>query len=66
VRVSQGFAAVGFAVKCTVTVTALLDGLRRAETIGRPVGDAAFIAGLEEATNRPLRPGRRGPKPKDS
>jgi len=42
---------------------ALLEGLRRAETVGRPVGDAAFIATLEAATNRTLRPGKRGPKP---
>ncbi len=42
---------------------ALTEGLRRAETIGRPLGDAAFLAGLEAATNRTLKPGRRGPKP---
>jgi putative transposase len=51
-------------------VAALLDGpldapadaaLRRAETIGRPVGDAAFIGDLEARTGRTLaarRPGR--------
>lgn len=45
---------------------ALLDDLRRAETIGRPIGDEAFITALEATTNRTLRPGKRGPKPKDS
>jgi putative transposase len=44
---------------------ALLDSLRRAETIGRPLGDDAFIAGLENATSRTLKPGKRGPKPKE-
>jgi putative transposase len=38
--------------------------LRRAETICRPLGDAAFVAGLERRTGRPLAPARRGPKPK--
>lgn len=39
-----------------------LDRLRRAESIGRPLGDAAFITRLEKLTRRALRPGRRGPK----
>lgn len=30
---------------------------------GRPLGDAAFIDGLEEALGRTVRPGRRGRKP---
>ena len=38
--------------------------LRRAETIGRPVGDAAFIAQLEARSGRASSPARRGPKPK--
>jgi putative transposase len=38
--------------------------LRRAEQIGRPVGDAAFIAGLERQTGRRLSPAPRGRKPK--
>jgi putative transposase len=38
--------------------------LRRAESIGRPLGGDAFLARLEAATARPLRPGKRGPKPK--
>jgi putative transposase len=39
--------------------------LRRAERIGRPVGGAAFIAGLERQTGRSLAPAPPGPKPKD-
>ena len=35
--------------------------LRRAETIGRPIGDAEWIAMLEERTGRTLAPGKRGP-----
>jgi putative transposase len=37
--------------------------LRRAETIGRPVGDDAFLAKLERLTKRILKPAKRGPKP---
>jgi putative transposase len=37
--------------------------LRRAETIGRPLGDADFLAGLERRFKRALKPARRGPKP---
>jgi putative transposase len=36
--------------------------LRRAESIGRPIGDAGWIAALEERSGRTLTPGRRGPK----
>ncbi|HUO11657.1 MAG TPA: transposase [Caulobacteraceae bacterium] len=39
------------------------DRLRRAETIGRPLGDAAFMSGLEALTKRTLLPGKRGRKP---
>jgi putative transposase len=38
--------------------------LRMAETTGRPVGSAAWIAQLEQATGRLLAPRKRGPKPK--
>lgn len=38
--------------------------LRRGETIGRPVGDAAFLEGLEARTGRQLKAGKRGRKPK--
>ncbi len=40
---------------------ALVQRLRRAETIGRPVGDDAFLARLEAASGRTLRPAKRGP-----
>ena len=36
--------------------------LRRAECIGRPLGDDAFLDGLEAMTNRLLRPQKRGPR----
>ena len=36
------------------------------ETIGRPRGNAAFLARLERKTGRQLAPGRRGPKPSES
>jgi putative transposase len=38
--------------------------LRQAESIGRPLGDDAFLKRIEKATGRVLRPGKRGPKPK--
>jgi putative transposase len=38
--------------------------LRAAESIGRPLGDARFLAGVERLTARLLRPRKRGPKPK--
>ena len=37
--------------------------LRRAETVGRPLGDTAFLEALERQTGRTLRPAKRGPKP---
>lgn len=37
--------------------------LRRGETIGRPIGDAAWLKALEARTGRALAPGRRGRKP---
>jgi len=40
---------------------ALSQRLRRAERIGRPLGDEAFIAGLERESGRSLRPAKRGP-----
>lgn len=43
---------------------AALDRLRRAETIGRPIGDDSFLTRLEAMSQRTLRPMRRGPKPK--
>ena len=41
----------------------LFGRLRRAETIGRPLGGEAFIAELERLTHRTLKPAKRGPKP---
>jgi len=41
---------------------ALSERLRRAERIGRPVGDAHFMAGLERDTGRTLAAAKRGPK----
>jgi len=37
--------------------------LRRAETIGRPIGDPDWLRGLERRTGRRLAPLKRGPKP---
>lgn len=37
--------------------------LRKAESIGRPVGGEAFIARLERESGRTLQAGKRGPKP---
>ena len=45
---------------------AMFNALRRAETIGRPVGGAAFMDRLERLTGRTLKPAKRGPKPKKS
>ena len=36
--------------------------LRKGESVGRPVGAEAFLAGLEARTDRRLRPQKRGPK----
>jgi putative transposase len=41
----------------------LFDRLRAAESVGRPLGDDRFLARLERMTGRPLKPGKRGPKP---
>jgi len=41
----------------------LFKRLRAAESIGRPLGDDRFLARLERSTGRPLKPGKRGPKP---
>ncbi len=38
--------------------------LRRAQSIGRPVGDAAFLERIEAALGRTVKPRKRGPKPK--
>ena len=38
--------------------------LRKAETIGRPVGSAAWLEDMVAKTGQQLLPGKRGPKPK--
>ncbi len=40
--------------------------LRRAESIGRPLGDARFLDKLERRLDRPLKPQKRGRKPQAS
>jgi len=42
----------------------LSERLRRSESIGRPLGSEAFVAGLEAKSGRKFRPARRGPVPK--
>lgn len=42
----------------------LQTALRRAETLGRPLGDEAFLARMETALGRTIRAKPRGPKPK--
>jgi putative transposase len=39
--------------------------LRKAESIGRPLGSAAFLQKLERKLDRPLKAAKRGPKPQD-
>ena len=38
------------------------DALRRAETVGRPIGDRQWLKSLERRTGRSLLPAKRGPK----
>ena len=40
--------------------------LRRAETVGRPIGTADWLKSLEQKTGRVLVPGKRGRKPKSN
>ena len=42
------------------------NALRRAETIGRPIGSGAFMKHAEAISGRSLKPAKRGPKPKRS
>jgi putative transposase len=42
----------------------LFPQLRAAESIGRPLGNDRFMARLERATGRSLKPAKRGPKPR--
>jgi putative transposase len=41
----------------------LYERLRQAESVGRPLGDDAFLERLERLTHRLLKPAKRGPKP---
>ena len=43
----------------------LIDRLRAAETIGRPIGNRKFLDSVERKTRRVLKPAKRGPKPRD-
>jgi putative transposase len=38
--------------------------LRKAETLGRPVGSAEWLEDMAAKTGRALVPGKRGPKPR--
>jgi len=38
--------------------------LRKAESVGRPIGSREWLAEMEARTGRSLAPGKRGPKPK--
>lgn len=42
------------------------DALRRAESIGRPVGGEEFLIAAKKQLGRRLRPAKRGPKPRDT
>jgi len=39
-------------------------GLRKAESLGRPLGSREWLAGMETITGLSLIPAKRGPKPK--
>lgn len=43
----------------------MMDSLRRAESVGRPLGDPGFLAAIERRTRRVLAPAKRGPKPRE-
>jgi putative transposase len=43
----------------------LFERLRAAESIGRPLGNDRFLAGIERLTGRSFKPGKRGPKPSE-
>ena len=45
---------------------ALSMALRRAETVGRPLGGGRFLARIERTLGRDPRPRKRGPEPKKS
>src|SRR5690349_15979987 len=43
----------------------MLQRLRGAETIGRPLGNGKFLDAIERKTKRILKPAKRGPKPRE-
>jgi putative transposase len=45
---------------------ALSMAIRRAETVGRPLGDDAFMAHIEAMSGRDVRAGKRGPRRQES
>jgi len=45
--------------------TEMLARLRKAETIGRPIGSESFLRALESKAARTLLPRKRGPRPKE-
>ena len=62
-------------VRCPDLAAMLRDGaandprytaLRRRETIGRPVGNDAFLDRIEQTLDRTVRPAKRGPKTKEN
>jgi hypothetical protein len=42
----------------------IIERLRAAENIGRPLGTGKFIDAIERKTRRVLKPAKRGPKPR--
>ena len=42
-----------------------MPSLRKAESVGRPVGSPEWLADMEALTGRALRAAKRGPKPRD-
>ncbi|WP_245443315.1 hypothetical protein [Labrys okinawensis] len=44
---------------------AMFNRVRRAQSVGRPLGDDAFIDRIRVLTGREVRSGKRGPKPKE-
>jgi putative transposase len=42
----------------------MIERLRRAETIGRPLGSRTFLDAIERKMRRVLKPAKRGPKPR--
>ncbi|CAN7548675.1 hypothetical protein LJR220_004956 [Bradyrhizobium sp. LjRoot220] len=41
----------------------MVERLRAAESVGRPLGDDRFLTRIERLTKRSLKPGKRGPEP---